>query len=140
MNKINVQQAGGYRFETNTLDFITKAYEIFNVFGELAGDKTILSGCNVIGSTTTDGFVYYNGELFPFKGDITQPNVIIRETETPLVFQNGDSNAVFFDRWIEFGVGTGSIPWNEFLRYQPHQYINNSCYASKPQKRMIKQL
>lgn len=116
MNKQNFNQLGGFRLETDNLDWMQTAYDIFNALGYIAGDKTIISGCVVAGSTIGDGIVFVNGEVFKFVGGNIQATVRILETETTKVFENGDVNVVHKERYVTFATGVGAINWADFKR------------------------
>ena len=116
MNLFNFLQIGGYPLETDTLDEMQKAYRIFNALGALAGDKTIVSGCETTGGNVSDGFVYLNGELFEFVGGVEQSTVRILETTIDKEFENGETKTVLTKRVVSFASGTGAIPWADFKR------------------------
>lgn len=116
MNRQNFNQLGGFPLETDTLDWMQNAYDIFNQLGYIAGNKSIISGCVVAGINTGDGYVFLNGELFKFVGGTTQATVRILETETSKEFENGDTNVVHTERYITFASGVGAINWSDFKR------------------------
>ena len=124
MNQINFQQVGGLPFETNTLTETQKAYSIFNAFGALAGNKTIISGCEIQGSEVTNGYIYLDGELLEFRGGIKQTTIVIVEEETQVEFEDKTVKGVYYTRYATFGVSGNSIPWADFKRY----YINQPMY------------
>jgi len=126
MNGFNFNDVGGYPIETDSFNELNIAYRIVNALGNIAGDKTILKGCTTTGSTVTDGIVYYNGELFKFKGGLAIATVKIYEVPRTKVFQNGETREVFFERYIGFGTGAGSLAWSEFRRINPLIDIQNS--------------
>jgi hypothetical protein len=116
MNKLEVNQVGGFPMTTRILDEIQKAHAVFNSLGGLAGNYTIIAGCVTIGSTVGDGFVFINGEVFDFKGGLAQTKVIIKEEVENLTFQNGNANPVIKTRYVTFGTGVGAINWADFKR------------------------
>lgn len=124
MNTVNFQQIGGFPLETNTLTEVQKAYSIFNAFGALAGDKTIISGCETQGNEVTNGFIYLDGELLEFRGGIKQTTVVIIQEEVAVEFEDNTVKPVYYTRYATFGVSGNSIPWEEFKRY----YINQPIY------------
>ncbi|WP_233901249.1 phage baseplate protein [Tenacibaculum piscium] len=124
MNYLDFQQNGGFPLETNTLTEMQKAWQIFNAFGFLAGDKTIISGCEVIGNQITNGFIYLDGELLEFRGGIKQNSVVIIQEETKATFEDKTEKPVYFTRYATFGVSVNSIPWSDFKRF----YINQPMY------------
>lgn len=116
MNKLEVNQVGGFPMTTRILDEIQKAHAVFNAFGGLAGNFTILDGCVTVGSNVGNGFVFINGEVLEFRGGLAQTKVIIKEDVENLVFQNGNSNPVIKTRYVTFGTGVGAIDWVDFSR------------------------
>lgn len=124
MNTQNFNQLGGFPFETDNLEWMQEAYSIFNALGDVIGNYTILSGCNVTGGNVSDGVVFVNGEVYAFKGGAAQTNVRILQTATEKVFENGESKQVHFERYVTFASGTGAIPWANFKR--PSTLINLS--------------
>lgn len=123
MNKLNYNVTGGFPLKTERLQDIEEAYTIFNALGYLGGDMTIISGCTVSGSNTTDGFVFYNGEVFDFKGGLTATNVKVIEELTYKFFEDGTSKVLYKKRYITFGSGSGSIAWANFNRLDPLKEI-----------------
>lgn len=119
MNEHNFNQTGGYPLETDTLSEIQNAYSIFNALGEMSGDKTIVRGCTINGSTVSDGFVYIAGQFFEFKGGLQQSKVIIRQEPVSKPFQNGDVNEVLYKRYVTFGTGADAMNWSDFTRINP---------------------
>lgn len=116
MNKLEVNQVGGFPMTTRILDEIQKAHAVFNSLGGLAGNFTIIAGCVTVGTTVGDGFVFINGEVFDFKGGLAQTKVIIKEDVENLTFQNGNANPVIKTRYVTFGTGVGAINWGDFKR------------------------
>jgi hypothetical protein len=122
MNKSNFNQTGGYPLTTERLQELQTAYEIFNSFGSLAGNYTIISGCNLNGSTVQNGFVFINGELLEFKEAAVTPTSTVIIIETPVIrsFENGGGNLnqkqVHTIRYATFGTAEVSWPWSSFKR------------------------
>lgn len=116
MNKQNFLQTGGYPLETDTLDNMQTAYDLFNALGEIAGNFAIIKGCVVAGTTVGDGVVYINGEVFKFVGGNVQTSVRILQNVTTKPFENGDVNEVHYERYVTFASGVDSIPWANFTR------------------------
>lgn len=114
MNTINFNQIGGFPLSTDILAKLQTAFSIFNSLGNIVGDKTIISGCLVLGTNVSDGVVYVNGEVFEFRGGTAQTKVIIREDTENLVFQNENSFPSIKTRYVTFGTGIGAIDWADF--------------------------
>lgn len=116
MNRINLQQTGGFPLETNTLDFMQSAYNIFNDLGAVVGDKSIIKGCILTGSSVSDGVIYVNGELLAFRGGTLQSTIIIREEIQLMEFEDGTTKPVYKIRYAKFGTGIDAMPWSDFVR------------------------
>lgn len=116
MNKTEFVQTGGFPVKAERLQELQTAYEIFNQLGSLAGNLTIVSGCEVVGSNVADGFVFINNELLPFKAGTLADNVIIIEESSSKEFLNGEVKPVHFNRYATFGTSVNSFPWEDFVR------------------------
>lgn len=125
MNNINFNQDGGFRLSTNILAAVQASYTLFNALGWIGGNLTIISGCEVNGSSVSDGVVFINGEVFNFKGGDLGTYVIIRETVTSYPFQNGTVKPVIRERYVSFGSGTPdqNFLWADFKRLFPTKDI-----------------
>jgi hypothetical protein len=116
MNRLEVNQVGGFPMTTRILDEIQKAHAVFNALGAIVGDVTIISGCIVTGSNVSDGVVFINGEVFEFRGGLVQTKVRIVEEVENLTFQNSTSNPVIKTRYVTFGSGVEAVDWVDFKR------------------------
>lgn len=123
MNFINFSLLNGLPMNQLVLGRLQTAFAIFNALGAIAGDKSIISGCEVVGATVSDGVVYVNGEVFEFKGGVAQSTVIIVEESTNLVFKDLNNYPVVKTRYVTFGVGTESMNWADFKRGFPTKDI-----------------
>lgn len=128
MNHINFDQTGGYRLETESLSKLQTNLKIFEALGDIVGEKSIIKGCNVVGNTTTDGYIYYNGELLEFVGGQTQTTIMIKEDVTDLLFEDGQQKPTFYRRYATFGTGAAQVPWSEFVRAYP---LKSALYIDK---------
>jgi len=116
MNKVDIQQVGGFPLETDTLDYMQKAYTALQKIAALGGDNYILSGCTQTASNVTDGFVVIGGQVLPFRGGLTQTSVVIREDRETRSFENGQVKDVFISPYASFGTGTEAIPFESLSR------------------------
>ena len=125
MNNIDFNQDGGFRLSTNILAAVQASYSLFNALGWIGGNLTIISGCEVNGSSVSDGVVFINGEVFNFKGGNLGTYVIIRETVTSYPFQNGTVKPVIRERFVSFGTSTPdkNYLWADFKRLFPTKDI-----------------
>lgn len=119
MNKLHLNQTGGFPLTTDILNAMQNAYAVFNSLGSLAGNYTIISGCEQTGNNIADGVVYINGELLPFKGGAKISKVRIVETTESKQFEDGQTKEVLFKRFAQFGTGVNAIDWSKFEPVNP---------------------
>jgi microcystin-dependent protein len=94
-----------------------KAYSIFNAYGALAGDKTIISGCVENGSSVSDGFIYVNNELFYFEGGSKSDNIFLNVENIDKVFEDQTTKTLIKIRTLKFGNAIDNVwTWSEFKR------------------------
>lgn len=116
MDIINFVQTGGFPVKCERLQEVQTAYSIFNELGHLAGNLTILSGCNVVGTSVSDGYVFIDGEVLKFKAGFISSDVIIIQNESDKEFENGEIKAVHYERYATFGTSETSWAWEDFTR------------------------
>lgn len=116
MNYIDFGLINGFPMNQATLDRIQTAFSLFNALGNIIGDKTIISGCTLDGSTVSNGVVFVNGEVFEFRGGVSQSKVIIKEDVTSVVYKNNNSYPSIKTRYVTFGTGVGAMDWVNFKR------------------------
>lgn len=119
MNRIVLNQTGGFPLETDAIAAMQTAYGLFNALGAMAGELAIISGCKITGASVGDGTVYINGEVLDFKGGTIAANVIIKEDTENRVFEDGQSKPVYKTRYATFGSATTSYLWDDFQRFLP---------------------
>ena len=116
MNYIDINQPNGFPEETNTFDFLQTAFSLFNKLGAIVGNKGIVEGCTVTGSTVSNGVIYLNGELIEFRGGSLQSKIVIKEDVTEVEFEDKVIRPAYYTRYATFGTGTEAINWSDFKR------------------------
>ncbi|MGV0755864.1 phage baseplate protein [Empedobacter brevis] len=119
MNKIDFQQTGGFPLETDTLDAMQTAYNIFNSLGNIIAPLAIISGCEQIGNQISNGIVYINGEVIEFRGGTPTQFVIIGEdVKNRLFYEETKEKPVYRTRYATFGESAGNknYRWSDFHR------------------------
>jgi hypothetical protein len=120
MNRLNFNQSVGFPLETEILDSMQTAYSLLNALGAISGNFSIISGCELTGSTVANGVVYINGEVLEFRGGNVQTNVKIFEEIESLEFEDADTtHEVIFTRYVGFGTATIQWAWATFKRGMP---------------------
>lgn len=126
MNTSNFVQTEGYPLTAERLQELQTTFTPFNSFGNLAGDLTIISGCELFGSTVKNGTVFINGELLEFKEASVdeQSTVIIVEDTISKAFKSGAVKEVYKIRYATFGTNPdASWLWSSFKRPFPTKDI-----------------
>nr|DAT38907.1 MAG TPA: hypothetical protein [Caudoviricetes sp.] len=131
MNKINFDNTGGFPLGAYTLDFMQKSYQLLNTLGNIAGNLSILSGCEEVGRSITDGVVYIDGEVLPFKGAPISEKVIIVETSQKRIFKDGVEKAVEYTRYATFGNSINGRLWADFKRPLNNQQIEAQSFTEE---------
>ena len=117
MNTFNFMQTGGVPFTNDVAQQFENAYKIFNAYGALAGDKTIISGCLENGSSVSDGFIYVNNELFYFEGGSKSDNIFLNVENIDKVFEDQTTKTLIKIRTLKFGNAIDNVwAWSDFYR------------------------
>ncbi len=117
MNTFNFMQTGGVPFTNDVAQEFENAYKIFNAYGALAGDKTIISGCVENGSSVSDGFIYVNNELFYFEGGSKSDNIFLNVQNIDKVFEDQTTKTLIKIRTLKFGNAIDNVwAWSDFKR------------------------
>jgi microcystin-dependent protein len=119
MNYIDFLRAGGFPLEAETLAEMQSAYQLLQSFGDIVGEKSIIKGCKTVGSTVTNGVIYWEGELLEFRGGAAQSKIIIVDEPFAVEFEDGDTEEVYHVRYATFGTGINAVNWSEFKRAYP---------------------
>lgn len=128
MNKINFDNTGGFPLGTYTLSFMQSSCQLLNALGNIAGNLTILAGCEQVGKSTADGVVYIDGEVLPFKGAPIADKVIIVEEPATRVFKDGQEKVVELTRYATFGNSINGYLWKDFKRPLNTQQIEAKAF------------
>lgn len=142
MNKLHTEHNAGYPFDVGFLAFIQNAYNLFNHFGHLAGNKVIISGCEEVGNTITPGTVFINGELFPFEGGAKGDTVIIKEETNEVTFEDGFLRPLETIRTAAFGRSTPekTYNWEDFKRVYNLQYLGENKTDNTKTEKLLKRI
>lgn len=117
MNRLDFDQSGGFPMSTEILQAMQTSYNSLNELGRISGDKTIISGCEIVGSVCSSGFVVINGELLFFKPGTVGEFVIIQEvSEDQQGFEDGSAKPIIYERYATFGTADVQYAWDDFKR------------------------
>ncbi|WP_281233516.1 hypothetical protein [Flavobacterium gelatinilyticum] len=121
MNRSIFTQTGGYPLTAERLEELQTTFDVFSAFGALAGDLTIITGCETpIGSNVVHkGVVYINGEPLEFRQAVAadaNARVVIIEENVTGSFENGTNKTVYTKRYATIGTAETSWLWTDFKR------------------------
>ena len=118
MIKLDLNQTGGLPLSTQILDAMQIAYNQLNAYGNFAGEKAIIVGCeDTGGGNINDGYVFINGEPLFFKGAPVSDYVVITEIGDERGFEDGSIKPVIYDRYATFGSNPAAqFAWSSFRR------------------------
>jgi hypothetical protein len=117
MNKLNLTNIGGLPFDQQVLEFMQDGYsKPLGALAALCGDKTIVTGVELVGGNITAGWISYQGELIPFIGAAPAARVQITEQIISYVFEDNNSYSVETRRFAELVAVGGQF---DFVDLQP---------------------
>lgn len=119
-------QTDGVPLTADLMDDIQQAYSIFNVLGDIAGNLTILSGCEMQGSLVTPGIVVINGDVLYFEGGTVYSTVFITQEDITKVFKNQQAKVLIEKKTVKFGDASVTYNWTDFVRIQTLRSIKES--------------
>lgn len=116
--KYNFQflQTGGVPLTNDLMALIEEAYSIFETLGDLAGNLTILKGCETVGSNVAPGIVAIEGKLYYFEGGLTSDTVFIHAEDIQKTFEDQSSKVLIVKKTVKFGNALNTYNWSDFLR------------------------
>lgn len=136
MNRTIFTQTGGWPLKAERLQEIEGSYLTMQSFGFIAGNLTIIEGCETDGSIVKNGRIFINGELYDFQeaAVAADSKVIIIEEKTDRSFENGTVKTVHIKRFATFGNAETSWAWSDFKR--PMQTKNLQTNFADIQQRL----
>lgn len=116
MNTSKFVQTEGYPLTADRLQELQTTFQIFKAFGNIAGNLTVLEGCELSGSSIGNGYVYINGEPLEFRAAAYNASSTVIIVEEPVFknFKNGASKEIYRIRFATIGTAETSWPWSSF--------------------------
>lgn len=119
------QQFSNFPLDCETLDYLQTNQHMAEMLGAIAGDKVILSGCNVQGSLRNAGYVFVKtqdfpeGEVLRFNGGDKAHEKLHLVKDAIAVTANGSPYShAYTQRWLQAGMGSGvdaeEFSWEDF--------------------------
>ena len=118
--RINIKflQTDGVPLTNDLMDTLQEAFQIFSVIGDMAGHLTILSGCEVTGSTVAPGVVAIDGDVLHFEGGLISNTVYIHTQEIFKPFENQTDKVLIIKKTVKFGNALTTYNWADFVKLE----------------------
>jgi len=131
---INIQwlQTGGVPLTNELLNTLQKAYEIYNSMASLAGNLTIITGCETVGNTVNSGVVAIDGEIYYFEGGY-EDTVFIAVEEKSEIFEDTLDKVLVVGKTVRFGNAATVYQWSDFVKLEPLKDIQKIAKAAATQ-------
>ncbi|GEN71569.1 hypothetical protein [Chryseobacterium lathyri] len=118
-------QTGGVPLTNDLMALIEEAYGIFEVLGDLSGNLTILSGCDITGTNVAPGIVAIEGKLYYFEGGSIISTVYIHKEDIAKTFEDQTTKTLIEKRTVRFGSGAVNYNWSDFVKLQTLKEIQS---------------
>lgn len=126
MNKILgnylAQQNNDFPLDCETLDYLQQNQHMAEMIGAIAGDKIILSGCDISGSTRRSGYVFLKTQDFPqgevlfFEGgDKTHSTLFLEKSAIAVTANANPYPNAYTKRTLRAGLGSEQYNWSDFV-------------------------
>ncbi len=118
--------------DCDTLDTLQANIALTAAIGNIAGDKIILTGCELTdnGTQRSEGYLfvrtkaYPNGEVLYWKGGNISEGMHIETTNVAVSAHGYDYPAAYTKRILVAGVGEEKFKWEDFVRPTPSAELN----------------
>lgn len=116
--EIKFMQTGGVPLTNDLLDVLQSTYDIYNCIAPLAGNLTIISGCELSGSYVNPGVVAIDGEVLPFVGGVAGSTVYINIESQSETFQDQTDKVLIIKKTVQFGNASIVYNWVDFVKLE----------------------
>lgn len=116
--EIKFMQTGGVPLTNDLLDVLQNTYDIYNCIAPLAGNLTIIAGCELSGSYVNPGVVAIDGEVLPFVGGVLSSTVYINIESQSETFQDQTDKILIVKKTVQFGTGSVNYNWSDFTKLE----------------------
>lgn len=120
MRGFDFSKLGGWPLTQDKLDWMQSGYQDpIRAIAEMGGTVPhIISGIVQSGSTVSDGWLYYNGEVVPFTGGAVGTTIAITTYKTMLVYGDGNSFDTQYRKAATFGTGPVQFNYADLKTFQ----------------------
>lgn len=126
-----LQPNKNFPVDCETLDALQTNIALLQVFGNLAGDKAILLGCEPEqnGTVRKAGYVFLKtkdfpeGEIIYWEGGSVSGGMYVHQEATPVTAQGYEFPQAYMVRSLKPGVGSENYKWSDFSPVLTHREL-----------------
>lgn len=115
------QQNNNFPLDCETLEYLQNNVHMAEMIGAIAGNKVILSGCGVSGSSRAAGYVFLKtndfpqGEVLYFEGgDAAHTTMYLDKTAIAVTANTDPYPNAYTQRTLKPGLGSEQYNWSDF--------------------------
>ena len=115
------QQNNNFPLDCETLEYLQNNVHMAEMIGAIAGNKVILSGCGVSGSSRAAGYVFLKtndfpqGEVLYFEGgDASHTTMYLDKTAIAVTANANPYPNAYTQRTLKPGLGSEQYNWSDF--------------------------
>ncbi|MDR2954401.1 MAG: tail fiber protein [Prevotella sp.] len=128
MNRGNFTAKDNFPVSTFTYDFLQKMAQLAGSMAQLGGQKYILSGCTLSGTTVSAGLIVINGEILPFESGTMKAKITIQETKDTEHYEGVDYPESYVHRVAKF-ADNGEYNWADFVQVLTNKELEEKIGA-----------
>ena len=117
MKLLEFNKLTGFPLSATTMKFTQEQLLELQYLSLLGGNNYIISGCNNVGGTVSDGWVVVKGEVLKFVSGTLSDYVIIEDNPVSRPFMDETLNPYYHNRVAKFGTTgdtTTQFAWSSF--------------------------
>ena len=122
IGNFTTQSNKDFPLDCETLEALQGNTTMLGLLGNIAGDKVILSGCEMggDGSSVSEGYVYLKtraypeGEVLRWEGGSVSDGVYVKTEDVAVSAMGGDYPKAYSRRTLAPGIGEEKYQWSEF--------------------------
>lgn len=123
IGNFTTQSNKDFPLDCETLEALQDNTTMLGLLGNIAGDKVILSGCEIGGggSQRSEGYVYLKtrdypeGEVLRWEGGDTTHGMYVRMNDLPVTAMGGEYPKAYTKRTLAPGIGNAQYYWDDFV-------------------------
>lgn len=123
-----------FPLDEETLLVLQENQALLELLGNIAGDKVILSGCELTGGTTrAPGYVflktkeYPTGEVLRYEGGNSTSGMYLATKDIDVNANNVEYNGAYTQRWLAVGLGSENYTWDGFTPLRSTMELKVQC-------------